>query len=115
MSETQTTELNLWQQANEEHKTVLRAVLTHRDSCEACRNYRECSANDHLMLLLVCSPKYPAGMDVIRAGKCPLGFSLPSACFSCTRGHMTECHFPLTCEQAQCEHKQQSRVAHRPI
>lgn len=28
----------------------------------------------------------------------------PMAAFFCAYGHMLECHYPLTCDQAQCSH-----------
>jgi hypothetical protein len=37
-------------------------------------------------------------------GECPLGATNPMSCMFCTRGHMTECHYPLTCELARCSH-----------
>lgn len=39
-------------------------------------------------------------------GECPLGGASPMACMFCWYGHMTECHYPLTCEEAQCSHYQ---------
>ena len=28
----------------------------------------------------------------------------PAAAMRCAYGHMLECHYPLTCEQANCSH-----------
>lgn len=28
----------------------------------------------------------------------------PIFCMTCPYGHMTECHYPLTCEEAHCSH-----------
>jgi hypothetical protein len=39
-------------------------------------------------------------------GKCPLGCTSPIACMSCHFGHMTDCHYPATCEEANCSHYQ---------
>lgn len=39
-------------------------------------------------------------------GQCPLGHASPMACMFCQFGHMTNCHYPLTCEQANCSHCQ---------
>lgn len=50
------------------------------------------------------APSHLAGMDLIRAGRCPLGAQHPMACWTCPVGHATECHFPSTCEEAQCGH-----------
>ncbi|MFW9973016.1 MAG: hypothetical protein ACFFDF_22715 [Candidatus Odinarchaeota archaeon] len=30
----------------------------------------------------------------------------PMKCMFCPYGHMTECHFPLTCDEAECSHYQ---------
>lgn len=37
-------------------------------------------------------------------GGCPMGGASPMACMFCLYGHMTECHYPLTCEEAKCSH-----------
>ncbi len=47
---------------------------------------------------------YPAGVDLIRTGKCPRAALNSMACMFCPFGHMTECHYPMTCEEAQCSH-----------
>lgn len=39
-------------------------------------------------------------------GKCPIGASSPMACMFCEYGHMTDCHYPRTCEEANCSHYQ---------
>lgn len=39
--------------------------------------------------------------------KCPLNNNervLPTTCMFCPYGHMTECHHPFTCKEAQCSH-----------
>jgi len=48
--------------------------------------------------------EYPAGIALIRAGKCPKGGLTPMACMFCMCGHMLECHYPDDCETAQCSH-----------
>jgi hypothetical protein len=35
----------------------------------------------------------------------------PAACMFCPMGHMTECHYPYSCEEAQCSHYQSAREA----
>jgi hypothetical protein len=40
-------------------------------------------------------------------GECPIGGLSPVSCMFCEFGHMTECHYPLDCEEAQCSHYQQ--------
>lgn len=37
-------------------------------------------------------------------GTCPLGGTNPMACMFCQYGHMTDCHYPLTCDEAECSH-----------
>ena len=45
-------------------------------------------------------------MGVIKTttGQCPLGAVSPMACMFCEFGHMTDCHHPLTCQEAECSH-----------
>ena len=47
---------------------------------------------------------YPMGSGLIRAGKGPIKATGPMACMLCSHGHMTECHYPKTCSQAQSAH-----------
>lgn len=47
---------------------------------------------------------YKPGFDLIKSGKCPQGQRCPMACFLCQYGHITECHYPLNCDDAQCSH-----------
>lgn len=44
-------------------------------------------------------------------GNCPLGGTNPMACMLCSFGHMTECHYPLTCQEAECSHYRQEMEA----
>lgn len=53
---------------------------------------------------------YPAGIDLISAGKCPRGAVSPMACMICPTGHMLECHHPMTCEEANCYHLQADQL-----
>jgi len=46
------------------------------------------------------------GIVKTSGGKCPLGSTSAMACMFCSYGHMTECHYPLNCEQADCSHHQ---------
>jgi hypothetical protein len=46
-------------------------------------------------------------------GKCPLGKTSPMACMFCQCGHMTECHYPHTCEEAECSHYKAEMEAER--
>lgn len=46
------------------------------------------------------------GIYRIENGSCPLGANTPMACMFCPTGHMTECHYPYSCEEANCGHYQ---------
>ena len=48
--------------------------------------------------------RFPSGILVIDEGKCPLGETSPEACLLCRCGHMLECHYPRTCDEAECSH-----------
>lgn len=47
---------------------------------------------------------YPEGALLIQFGLCGIGAPTPMSCMFCAYGHMTECHFPLDCRTARCEH-----------
>jgi len=51
------------------------------------------------------------GIVKIATGKCPRGAVCPLACMVCEFGHMTFCHHPFTCEEAQCSHYQREMAA----
>lgn len=44
------------------------------------------------------------GLELVRTGRCPLGLVNPMACWFCAFGHATDCHYPETCEEAECSH-----------
>lgn len=48
--------------------------------------------------------KFEPGIVRIEAGECPKGAKSPIQCQFCIEGHMTECHYPMDCEQAKCSH-----------
>lgn len=48
--------------------------------------------------------KYPPGFLKIRYGRCERKATTEAACMFCHGGHMLECHFPKTCEEANCSH-----------
>ena len=50
--------------------------------------------------------RYESGKAKIDSGRCPIGASNVVACMFCTFGHMLECHHPLNCREANCEHWQ---------
>ena len=43
-------------------------------------------------------------------GQCPLGGASPMSCMFCQFGHMTDCHYPLSCEEANCSHYQEDTI-----
>lgn len=45
-----------------------------------------------------------SGIDRIAKGECPINGNSPMACMFCNFGHMTECHYPMTCQEANCSH-----------
>ena len=49
------------------------------------------------------------GVVKVFTGQCPLGARSSLACTFCSFGHLTDCHYPQTCEEAQCSHYQQQR------
>lgn len=48
--------------------------------------------------------RFPTGAGKIERGKCELGARNPITCMFCSCGHMLECHYPQTCEEARCSH-----------
>jgi hypothetical protein len=51
--------------------------------------------------------RFPTGIGRIERGECEAGGLNPMACMFCPYGHMLECHWPYTCEEAECSHYQQ--------
>jgi hypothetical protein len=49
---------------------------------------------------------FKTGIETIESGNCPIGYSSPMACMFCEFGHLTECHYPANCEEANCSHYQ---------
>lgn len=98
----------IWERAAAAHAIAVSAVGEHLDSCERCRPNAgvrpECVQLWHLVDRMFAAPKFPTGPEVIAAGECPVGARGPMACFFCTYGHMLECPYPKTCEQAHCSH-----------
>jgi hypothetical protein len=54
---------------------------------------------------------FPTGIGRITRGECPAGGVTPMACMVCPYGHMLECHYPMTCEEANCSHYQEELAA----
>jgi hypothetical protein len=47
------------------------------------------------------------GVIKTTTGQCPLDHTSPMACMFCHYGHMTNCHYPLSCAEANCSHFQE--------
>ena len=47
---------------------------------------------------------HATGIGLIERGECPRGALTPVACTFCECGHMLDCHYPKTCEEAECSH-----------
>lgn len=50
------------------------------------------------------SGNFKSGVGTVLRGECPLGAAEPGECLACRFGHVTECHYPKTCEEARCSH-----------
>jgi hypothetical protein len=48
--------------------------------------------------------KYPSGIGKIDRGECPRLNTHPASCMFCPNGHMLECHYPKSCQEAECGH-----------
>lgn len=99
--------LTIWQRAAAAHEAAIALVRMHLATCATCRepnSASQCAELRELSLTLLSTSKFPAGADVIRAGECPVGGAGPMACFFCSYGHMTECHYPQSCAEARCGH-----------
>ena len=47
-----------------------------------------------------------SGVGRMDRGECPIGCINTMGCMFCQYGHMLECHYPLTCSEADCSHYQ---------
>ena len=47
------------------------------------------------------------GLARVEGGDCPMGAFTPIGCLCCPYGHMTDCHYPYKCEEAECSHWQE--------
>ncbi len=90
-------------------------------NCSRCRSIREQAARmtSEISDALVAAGASPddarfqaekvvnsQGILKVATGECPVGALSPMACMFCSYGHMTNCHYPLTCEEAECSHYQ---------
>jgi hypothetical protein len=56
---------------------------------------------------------HATGIGLIDRGQCPRGAVLATACMFCPNGHMLDCHYPKTCEEANCSHYQEEETIDR--
>ena len=63
---------------------------------------------------LACKEIDSMGIAKTSTGQCPLGGTGAMACMFCQYGHMTDCHYPHTCEEANCSHYQTELEAEEP-
>ena len=96
--------MTIWEQYTERRDAARRLVLERQKQTLADPSRENCAALHAAIAELVKAPKFPPGVDVIQAGECPVGGVAPIACFFCPFGHMTECHYPQKCAEAQCGH-----------
>jgi hypothetical protein len=54
--------------------------------------------------------RFPTGVGQIERGECEFRARNPMACTFCTFGHMLCCHYPMTCDEAQCSHYEEASV-----
>lgn len=57
---------------------------------------------------------YRSGIERVEAADCPQGALTPMGCMFCPYGHMLECHYPHTCEEAECSHYEREMMAEEP-
>ena len=92
----------IWEIALQKHNAARAEIDVHFQVCGCIE--RPCVLATELLITAMQAPRFPTGIDVIRAGVCPIGGMAPLACFFCSYGHMTECHYPDDCETARCGH-----------
>jgi len=46
--------------------------------------------------------RFPTGIGRVTRGECPMGAFTPMGCMLCEYGHMLACHYPMTCDEADC-------------
>lgn len=44
------------------------------------------------------------GIELFQSGKCPDPNPPMTGCMFCPFGHLTECHYPYTCDNDYCHH-----------
>ncbi len=49
--------------------------------------------------------RFPTGVGRIDRGECPRDATTAVTCMFCLSGHLLECHYPRSCEEAECSHR----------
>lgn len=44
------------------------------------------------------------GIELFKSGKCPNPTPPLAGCMFCSYGHLTECHYPYTCDSDVCHY-----------
>lgn len=96
--------LTIWQQAAADHTAARDAMIAHLEKCQHCAGHEYCADGLVLITEAASRGKYPAGIDVIHQKQCPIHATSGMGCMFCTFGHMTECHYPQRCVEADCTH-----------
>jgi hypothetical protein len=103
--------MNIWEKAKEAHLAASKAIESHISACAICKPDADVFCNDFPVLIdaALHAHEYPAGLDVMAAGECPIISGTTAEfgslnCWLCNYGHQTECHYPQTCEEAHCSH-----------
>jgi hypothetical protein len=95
----------IWEQTRQKNREANQFLQAHINECASCRDMqRFCETGQKLIDNAASSPKWPEGIDVITSGQCPMNCGSPMGCVFCSFGHMNECHYPQSCEEARCSH-----------
>lgn len=109
MAKAAAAKLTIWQRFAENNEAARKSVEMWQARCHDEPSAENTAALHAAITVLLTSPKFPPGIDVITEGSCPIGGKSPIACFVCSFGHMTECHHPQDCATAQCSHFDRDR------
>jgi hypothetical protein len=97
-------------QRKEEHSSMMDQTTE-----QMVKSIKDALISQHGMSLgeaerLALDKVYSMGVTKVREGICPRHAISPIACMTCAYGHMTECHWPKTCGEANCSHNQAQKA-----
>lgn len=115
----------IWERTQKMREVRIERLLLHLDTCGRCAHavwvategrektvgWPDCEEGRELLRLALYAREFPSGIDVILSSECPVGAESPMTCMVCEFGHMTECHYPDRCAEAQCGHFQEALEA----